>query len=65
MCDQHSFDPLNTDLQPVKKQLGPRNFLTKTSLGLGSLALGSLLGGAKLFGNGNAATAAASEAAQK
>ncbi|MEM9886742.1 MAG: DUF1501 domain-containing protein, partial [Bacteroidota bacterium] len=43
----------NKDLQQVEKQLDRRQFLTKTSLGLGALALGSLLGGGKLFGSAN------------
>jgi hypothetical protein len=61
MCTHHQeFDPLNKDLETVKKQLDRRKFLTRTSLGLGALALGSLLGTTKLFGK-KAATAAEEE----
>jgi hypothetical protein len=50
MCRHHEeFNPLNDNLQEVKKQLNRRTFLTKTSLGIGALALGSLMGG-KIFG---------------
>ena len=44
MC--HNQDNLrsdNEDLQAIEKQLDRRNFLTKTSMGLGAIALGSLL----------------------
>ena len=44
MC--HNQDNLrsdNKDLQAIEKQLDRRNFLTKTSMGLGAIALGSLL----------------------
>lgn len=37
------------DLQQIEGQIGRRQFLTRTSLGLGAIALGSLLGGKKLF----------------
>lgn len=51
MCQHHEeFNLLNKDLQTVKKQLDRRTFLTKTSMGLGALALGSLMGTTKLFG---------------
>ena len=51
MCQHHEeFNPLDKDLQTVKKQLDRRTFLTKTSMGLGALALGSLMGTTKLFG---------------
>ena len=39
----------NKDLQEVEKELNRRNFLTKTSMGLGAIALGSLLEADKLF----------------
>ncbi len=39
----------NKDLQNIEKQFDRRTFLTKTSLGLGAIALGSLLGSEKLF----------------
>lgn len=41
----------NKDFQQVEKQLDRRQFLTKTSLGLGALALGSLLNPGSLFGS--------------
>lgn len=47
MCDSHHhkpFDPHNPDLAEVKRHLDRRTFLTKTSLGIGAVALGSLLG---------------------
>jgi hypothetical protein len=55
MClDHHEpFDPGNKDLDIVKKQLDRRGFLTKTSLGIGAMALGSLMGANKLFGGKN------------
>ena len=43
----------NKDLQKVEQQIDRRQFLTKTSLGLGALALGSLLGNTTLFGQSN------------
>jgi hypothetical protein len=52
MCAHHEeFNPFSKDLETVKKQLDRRTFLTKTSLGLGALALGSLMGTNNLFGN--------------
>lgn len=39
----------NRDLQEIEKNMDRRRFLTKTSLGLGSLALGSLMGMEKIF----------------
>jgi hypothetical protein len=51
MCDHHK-QPLrssNRDLQQIEKTLDRREFLTKTSLGLGAMALGSLMGAEKLF----------------
>ena len=50
MC--HNHDHLrsnNKDLQAVEKQLDRRDFLTKTSMGLGAIALGSLLNAEKAF----------------
>lgn len=41
----------NKDLQAVQQQVDRRAFFKKTSLGLGALALGSLLGPGKVFGN--------------
>ena len=50
MCDGHdTLRSNNTDLQQVEKQWDRRNFLTKTSLGLGALALGSLMNPQKTF----------------
>ena len=37
------------DLHQIEGQINRREFLTRTSLGLGAVALGSLLGGEKLF----------------
>ncbi len=48
------FDPRNPDLASVKKLLDRRTFLTKTSMGIGAVALGTLLG-KSLFGKGNIA----------
>src|SRR4028118_88084 len=57
MCTHHEdFNPYSKDLESVKKQLDRRTFLTKTSLGLGALALGSLMGTGKLFGRRGAAS---------
>ncbi|MEM7380967.1 MAG: DUF1501 domain-containing protein, partial [Bacteroidota bacterium] len=51
MCHNHDIIRSdNKDLQEVEKQWDRRNFLTKTSLGLGALALGSLLKTEKAFG---------------
>jgi len=51
MC--HSHDDIlrsnNKDLQEVERQMDRRNFLTKTSMGLGAIALGSLLNADKAF----------------
>jgi len=52
MCDHH--DKLrsdNKDLQQVEKLFDRREFLTKTSLGLGALAFGSLLSADKAWSN--------------
>lgn len=56
------FNPKNPDLAGVKKHLDRRSFLTKTSMGIGAIALGSLLGNNKLFGGGSK-LATATEAA--
>lgn len=40
------------EFQALNKQLDRRHFLTKTSLGIGALALGTLLGSSKIFGSG-------------
>lgn len=51
MSHQHDA-PLrsaNRDLQEIEKKMDRRRFLTKTSLGIGSLALGSLMGVEKIF----------------
>jgi hypothetical protein len=39
------------EFNPLNKKLDRRRFLTKTSLGLGALAMGSLLGAEKIFGS--------------
>ncbi|MCK0191866.1 DUF1501 domain-containing protein [Arenibacter sp. F20364] len=52
MCNHHDIlSSNNKDLQQLEKQASRRDFLTKTSLGLGALALGSLLGTEKAWGN--------------
>jgi len=44
MCHNHDIlKSDNKDLQEIEKQLSRRNFLTKSSMGIGALALGSLL----------------------
>ena len=45
MCHNHddNLRSNNQDLQEVERQMDRRNFLTKTSMGLGAIALGSLL----------------------
>lgn len=45
MCHNHDdiLRSNNEDLQEVERQMDRRNFLTKTSMGLGAIALGSLL----------------------
>ncbi len=58
---QEAFNPHNPDLDLVKKQLDRRTFLVKTSMGIGALALGSLLGIDKLFGGSNASKKAIAE----
>ena len=49
----HSTNP---DLQEIEKKMDRRRFLTRTSLGIGYLALGSLMGMEKIFA-GNSLTA--------
>ena len=67
MSDHHhhheAFNPRNPDLKEVKMHLDRRAFLTKTSMGLGAMALGSLLGGTKLFGGSNTKTIASADTA--
>lgn len=51
MCNNHDIlRSNNKDLQEIEKQIDRRNFLTKTTLGLGALALGSLLNIDKAWG---------------
>jgi len=50
MCQNHdNLRSNNKDLQEVERQMDRRNFLTKTSMGLGAIALGSLLNADKAF----------------
>ncbi|MDP4679111.1 MAG: DUF1501 domain-containing protein, partial [Cyclobacteriaceae bacterium] len=50
MCHHHEvLKSDNKDFQQIEKQIDRRQFLTKTSLGLGAMALGSLLGTENLF----------------
>jgi len=51
MCDHHHPKPRSNDpdLKEIEKQMDRREFLTKTSLGLGAMAFGSLLGMDKAF----------------
>lgn len=50
MCDKHNIlRSNNEDLKKVEQLVDRRQFLTKTSLGLGAMALGSLMGADKLF----------------
>ncbi len=60
MCDHHDrLKSNNKDLQSVEKQLDRRHFLKKTSLGIGALALGSLLNTEKAWSSiGNSDNAA-------
>lgn len=52
MCDHHdTLRSDNKDLQQVEKMMDRRAFLTKTSLGFGALALGSLLNIDKAWSN--------------
>ncbi|SDM87983.1 DUF1501 domain-containing protein [Kriegella aquimaris] len=59
MCHNHDIlKSNNKDLQQIEKQWDRRNFLTKTSMGLGALALGSLLNTEKAFGAVNKSSSA-------
>ncbi len=49
---ENEFRPNHPDLDDLNKKLKRREFLTKTSMGIGALALGSLLGNKLLAGNG-------------
>ncbi|AXT60552.1 DUF1501 domain-containing protein [Aquimarina sp. AD10] len=52
MCDHHDkLRSNNKDLQKVEKMFDRREFLTKTSLGLGAIALGGLLNADKAWSN--------------
>ncbi len=52
MCDHHDkLRSNNEDLQEVEKMFDRREFLTKTSLGLGAIAFGSLLNADKAWSN--------------
>lgn len=51
MCDYHdTLRSNNRDFQEIEKQLDRRHFLKKTSLGIGAMALGSLLSADKAWG---------------
>ncbi|MDO7135820.1 DUF1501 domain-containing protein [Algibacter lectus] len=52
MCNDHhnKLTSNNRDLQKIERQIDRRHFLKKTSLGLGAIALSSLLGAEKMFG---------------
>jgi len=51
MCHNHKIlKSTNKDLQQVERQLDRRDFLTKSSLGIGALALSSLLNADKAWG---------------
>ena len=57
--EDHHKEPFrinSPELDILNKKLERRNFLVKTSLGLGALAMGSLFGSQKLFGSNAAAT---------
>jgi hypothetical protein len=54
------FDPGIPDLNEINRKLHRRQFLVKTTLGLGAIAAGSLLG-KNLFGNENIVAKAAGE----
>ncbi|MBU2912681.1 MULTISPECIES: DUF1501 domain-containing protein [Reichenbachiella] len=56
MCDHKPIRSNNKDLQKVERKMDRRNFLTKTSMGLGAAALGSLLGAERLFANATSPT---------
>lgn len=46
---------MNPNINPIQKKIDRRRFLTKTSLGLGTMALSSLLGTTPLLGKSQAA----------
>ncbi|WP_149303292.1 DUF1501 domain-containing protein [Pareuzebyella sediminis] len=51
MChNQKVLKSTNKDLQDIERKLDRRNFLTKSSLGIGAMALGSLLNADKAWG---------------
>ena len=52
MCNHHQIRTNDLDLRKEEQKVDRRQFLTKTSLGLGAVALGSLLGVDKLFAAG-------------
>jgi Protein of unknown function (DUF1501) len=60
MSDHHKppFRLHNPDVDLLNRRLDRRHFLVKTSLGLGALATGSLLGINRLWGNAGAAISA-------
>lgn len=50
MCHNHEIIKSNNrDFQEIEKQLSRRNFLTKSSMGIGALALGTLLNTDKVW----------------
>ncbi len=50
MCQNHDdLRSNNKDLQQIERLMDRRNFLTKTSMGLGAIALGSLLNADEAF----------------
>ena len=50
MCDHHDkLRSNNQDLQSIEKQWDRREFFKKTSLGIGAMALGSLLNTEKMW----------------
>ena len=50
MCEHHKIlKSANKDFQEIEKQLDRRSFLKKTSLGIGAIALGSLLNRGNAF----------------
>ena len=54
MCNHHkALRSSNKDLQEIEKQLDRRTFLKKTSMGIGALALGSLLNANNVWGTPN------------
>jgi hypothetical protein len=56
MCNHHkALRSSNKDLQEIEKQLDRRTFLKKTSMGIGALALGSLLNADNVWGSSNTA----------